>query len=76
MPSHRIHRALDRLIFGEEFKDVHKYLDALAGLGSRHRKVPPHDMLSLLLYTQDPKKLASGYLHMLLDSLEALKKKR
>ena len=70
MPSHRIHKALDRLVFGEEFKDVHRFLDSLSFIGGRHRKYPPHDILSLLLYTRDPRKLISGYLHILLDSLE------
>jgi len=68
MPSHKMHRALDRLIFGEEFKDVHKFLDSLATLGSKHRRYPPHNMLSLLLYTQEPRKLISGFLHILLDN--------
>jgi len=57
-------------VFGKEHDDVHKIMDGLASLlGTEHRKYPPHDPLSVLLFTRDPEKALAATLHILVDDL-------
>ena len=76
MPSHRIHRLIDRLLLGEEQGDVHRFLDSLAFLGKSHRRLPPHDLFSLVIYARgDAKKLLAGLVHLMLDEAESKAKR-
>jgi len=72
MPSHRIHRLVDRLLFGKEFPQVHDYADAVLGKG--HRKKWGHSIFhTALLYLLTRKKeyAYSHFAHIMLDELES-----
>jgi len=71
IPAHRIHRRIDKLLFGREYPEVHRFLDSMASLGGKHRALPPHDVWSLMIYTQDPQRILSGIIHILTDSMES-----
>lgn len=78
MPSHRVHRLIDRVFLGREYPEVHRYLDEpYKWLGPRHR-VLRHDLLTVLsLAAVDPAYGASALLHILADyGSSYLKKKR
>lgn len=71
MPDHRTHRIFERMILGKEFPDVDKTMDALAELGPRHRDLPPHDPMSLMMFANDPEKLRAAYLHYIVDKFDS-----
>jgi len=68
LPSHRVHRLIDRLLLGREYPEVHRYIDEpYKVLGPRHR-VLRHDLLTVLqLASIDPAYGASALLHILAD---------
>jgi len=68
LPSHRVHRVVDRMLLGRECPSVHRFLDEpYKLLGSRHR-ILRHDLLTILaLAAQDPVLGASALLHVLTD---------
>jgi len=77
MPSHRIHKLVDKIFLGREYPDVHRDLDEPAKwLGKRHR-ILRHDPLYVFLrYHNNPKKMISGLLHIITDLAEYKIKKR
>jgi hypothetical protein len=76
VPSHRVHKLIDRLILGRSYGRVHRYMDSLPFLGPWHRLLPPHDPISLLIYADSPKEILSGVLHLSLDLASTEVKKR
>jgi len=71
MPSHRIHRLIDRLILKHECPIVHRYADAVLGKG--HRKKWGHTLFhTALLYALTKRKdyAISHIAHILADNLE------
>jgi len=77
MPSHRVHRALDRLVLGRELPFVHRFKDKpFKVLGRRHRVVfhdPATNIILGLLF--GPEAMVSGFLHDLADHAESLARK-
>jgi hypothetical protein len=68
MPSHKVHRILDRMIFGREYPDVHNLMDITAPVqGSHHRTSISHNPLFILAITRDRNKFLSAMLHQALD---------
>lgn len=71
MPTHKIHRLIDKLILGKEYPLVHRYADAILGKG--HRKKWGHTLFhTALLYLLTKKKeyAISHMAHILADNLE------
>ena len=74
--DHRRHRKLDRVLFGEEFPDVHKYLDSTYPINKRwHRRDFVHSPISAILYgltAKDKKieRILSGLAHIIADELK------
>lgn len=65
MPSHKVHRAIDKLFLGKEFDMVHKLKDAPASIvGPSHRKYF-HDHLTnaLIGLAYGPQAFISAELH-------------
>ena len=77
MPSHKTHRKIDRLFLGEEFEDVHMYLDEpVKYLGPRHR-ILRHSFVEIATkYANDPKRFLSAYLHLVADFSDSEMKRR
>jgi len=83
IPSHRVHRFLDRLLLKKEYPQTHKFADAILGKG--HRKVWGHSPFhtALLMYiTKNINKeervnmVLSHLLHVAADNLETQMKKK
>jgi len=71
MPSHRIHRLVDKIFLGREFKDVHRDLDEPAKwLGKRHRILRHDPIYVFLRFAPDWERVASGLLHIAADMAE------
>lgn len=71
MPSGAIHRLIDRLLFGEDGKDIHSWMDAPSKwLGPNHRKVR-HDLTTLmaLYFLNGDRGVEHGLSHILVDDL-------
>jgi len=68
MPSHKIHRAVSRMVLGKAHDSVNKVMDwPYKILGKRHRIVF-HDPLSIVaLFGNDKAKLEAAALHLLVD---------
>lgn len=68
MPSHRVHRRIDKVFLGREYPEVHRWMDKpYTVLGRRHR-ILRHDPLSILyLALINPRYGASALLHVLAD---------
>lgn len=64
---HKDHRAIDKLLLGKEFPEVHSFMDAPAyHVGYGHRKYR-HDLrvvLFMALKHQDPRAGVSALLHI------------
>jgi len=70
--KHRQHRALDKLLLGREYGDVHEWMDEPAKwLGPRHRILRHSPLEILLKYSNDPDRLASALLHILADKADS-----
>lgn len=70
--KHREHRALDRLLLGREYEDVHAWMDEPAKwLGPRHRVLRHSPIEVLMKYHDDPARLASALLHILADKADS-----
>jgi len=70
MPSHKIHRRIDKLILGKEFPRVHEFLDRPAAwVKTGHRRFRHgEDIVAwVLLAKNDVKAAASALLHLLAD---------
>lgn len=83
MPSHKVHRLIDKLILGKEYPQVHKFADAILGKG--HRKKWGHDVFHVLLLYKITKNinkkdrvnmLISHLMHIAVDNLETELKKK
>jgi len=70
MPSHKVHRAIEKLILKKSHDDVHRIMDAPARiLGKKHRLFL-HDPIScFLLFNDNPEKINAALLHVLVDEL-------
>jgi len=74
--DHRRHRKIDRILFGEEFPDVHKHLDSTYKIsGKYHRRDFVHSPISAILYglmSEDKKieRILSGLVHIIADELK------
>ncbi len=69
MPSGAVHRFFDKLLFGEDGDDIHKWMDAPAKwLGPNHRKVR-HDLDTLfaLYLLNGDRGVEHGLSHILID---------
>jgi hypothetical protein len=68
LPSHKVHRAVDRLLLGREYEDVHAWMDEpFRWLGPKHR-ILRHDPLSIAVrYWNDPDRALSAFLHIATD---------
>lgn len=77
MPDHKVHRLIDRIFLGKEFKDVHRWMDKpYAYLGPKHR-ILRHDPFTVLLkYHDDPARLASALLHIIADEVISCSKSK
>ena len=79
MPSHKIHRLIDRLIIGKEYKHVHRVLDKpYKWLGKKHR-VSRHNIPFVLLRFGLSEEFIAGCLHILADKVitgKTIKKKK
>ena len=77
MPSHKVHRLIDRLFLGKEHEEVHAYLDApYRYLGPRHR-ILRHSFEEIAAkYWNDPERFLSAYLHLIADYSDSAIKKR
>jgi len=76
MPTHKVHRAIDRLLFGKEFPNVHRYADLILGKG--HRKKWGHSIFHttlLYLLTKRKEYALSHMAHVMADRLESKNKK-
>lgn len=74
MPSHKLHRLLDRVVLGREYPWVHKLMDSPALLlGKKHRVLfhDPQTALLIALLSCDPKAGLSCLLHQWLDNLDS-----
>jgi len=70
MPSHEIHKRIDKLILGKEFPQVHEFLDKPAAwVKTGHRRFRhDEDILGwVLLAKRDVRAAASALLHLLAD---------
>jgi len=70
MPSHEIHRRIDKLILGKEFPQVHHFLDKPAAwVKTGHRRFRhSEDIIAwVLLAKRDVNAAASALLHLLAD---------
>jgi len=73
--DHRRHRKLDRILFGQEFPDVHKFLDSTYKIsGKYHRRDFVHSPVSAILYgllSEDKQieRILSGLAHIIADEL-------
>jgi len=77
MPSHRVHRLIDRVFLGREYPDVHRWMDApFKTLGRRHRVLRHSIPEVVAAYWWDPGRLASGILHIYTDKAESELKRR
>lgn len=72
MPSHKTHRAVDRLLLGREYEDVHAWMDEpFRWLGPKHR-ILRHDPLSIAVrYWNDPNRALSAFLHIVTDGVSS-----
>ncbi len=74
--DHRRHRKLDRILFSEEFPDVHKYLDSTCKTsGKYHRRDFVHSPISAIIYgllakDKQIERILSGLFHILADELK------
>jgi len=79
MPSHQVHRAIDKLLTGKEHPEVHRYLDRPAKfLGPGHR-VLRHSLLEVAMRfnpVTQPEEFISAVAHIELDKGEAYWRKR
>jgi hypothetical protein len=71
MPSHKLHKYVDKLMFGKAYPEVHKALDKPCfWLGKKHR-ILFHDPLSAMILaykaSNDSYGWLSGYMHTWLD---------
>ena len=68
MPSHKIHRAVSRMVLSKPHDDVNKMLDApYRELGRKHRMLF-HDPLSVLaLFPNDRERQVAALLHVATD---------
>ena len=76
MPTHRIHRTIDKLLLGKKFPIVHRYADAVLGRG--HRKKWGHSIFHtalLYLLTKRKEYAISHMAHVLADNLEVKNRK-
>lgn len=71
MPSHYLHKKINKFLLGKEYEDVNIFLDfPYKFFGPKHREVFGHDPTSLLLLyliTKDKEKFKAGLLHVLTD---------
>lgn len=70
MPSHKIHRAFNKALLGNDYEEVNMFCDLVKGRG--HRKKWGHDITTpLLVYllTKDKKASCASVLHILLDEV-------
>jgi len=79
MPSHDIHKIVNKALLGKEYEDVNRWCDEpYRWLGRKHR-ILRHDPLSITLkYHNDPERLAAAFLHVLTDEVysEEVRKRR
>ena len=72
MPSHRIHKKVNKMLLGKEHEDVNKLLDfPYAFLGPKHRVVL-HDKKTpfiVLALTGDIEKALAAYIHIKTDEI-------
>jgi len=78
MPSRKIHKLVDKIVFGRSFEEVHKIKDSMSSiLGYKHR-VYFHDKLSALVLasmSDNPLQVyLASILHDVLDKLERVSK--
>lgn len=76
--KHKEHRAIDKLVLGREYPDVHRFMDKPAyRMGPGHRRFR-HDMRAVLymaLKHQDPRAGVSALLHIGADFIPGEMKK-
>ena len=77
MPTHRVHRLIDKLLLKREYPDVHRWVDEpYRWLGPRHRVLRHSPIEVVIKYWGDPARMASGLLHILADRAESRLKAR
>jgi len=77
MPSHRLHRLVDRMVLGKEYPDVHRWIDEpYRYLGKRHRILRHSPLEIMLKYHSDPNRLIAGLLHIALDYASSRRSRR
>jgi hypothetical protein len=76
--KHRHHKLLDRILFGREYGEVHRFMDWPARIfKSEHRKYR-HDLetaLLMLLKHKDVNAMNSALMHIALDRGEEVRRK-
>lgn len=70
MPSHDVHKLIDKLFLNKEYSDIHKFLDdPVRWAGPSHRKYrhDPQTLLMILLARQDIDSFLAASLHLMAD---------
>ena len=70
MPSHKVHRAICKLILGKAHPDVDKIMDLPALILHKDHRRYFHDPLSVfILFGKNPEKFRAALLHILVDHI-------
>lgn len=74
MPSHELHRKLNKLVLGRSYDEINKLLDfPYCVYGSRHRKLFHDDKTVAMIFalTGDINKTMAAALHIALDKADS-----
>jgi hypothetical protein len=73
MPSHRVHRFMDKLYFGKEYPMVHRHMDEPYKYFKKNHRILFHNYASAYViarhYYPDSNAVWSGYMHIRTDEL-------
>jgi len=68
LPSHKVHRAVCRLLLGSSHPEVDRIMDLPAYiLGKKHRLLLHDPFSAFILFGDDPERLGAALLHIFVD---------
>jgi len=75
MPDHGTHKAICRLLIGQSYPDVDKFLDSTYPVnGRKHRQDWVHSVYGAMLYAifndWDEERFLAGLIHLMVDNLD------